>query len=261
MNGTGIYMISSIKKPNRFYIGSAVNMKSRISGHVSALKKGKHHTILLQRHVNKYGISDLKYEVLAKVYDKENLLYAEQRYLNLFKPFFNTNPTAGSNMGRKFGPMSAGHKKKIADGNRGKVISRETIEGHEIKMHKYSVDGKVIKTYRSGIEAKRQEGLNIKACKGSNITIGGYVWVSENDEMPDFYLLQQRLIESKKALCRPVMQIDKDGRLVAEFEGVRIACKITGIDHRSISQVAAGSVIRKSAGGFIWKYKEVTYVA
>lgn len=34
------------------------------------------------------------------------------------------------------------------------------------------------------------------------------------------------------------------------------ACKITGIDHRSISQVAAGSKTRKTAGGFIWKYAQ-----
>lgn len=47
----------------------------------------------------------------------------------------------------------------------------------------------------------------------------------------------------------------KNGDVLAEFEGVRRACEITGIDHRSISQVAAGSAVRKTAGGFLWKYK------
>ena len=42
----------------------------------------------------------------------------------------------------------------------------------------------------------------------------------------------------------------------AEHEGVRLACAATGIDHRSISQVAAGSLIRKTAGGYLWKYKK-----
>jgi predicted GIY-YIG superfamily endonuclease len=55
---------------------------------------------------------------------------------------------------------------------------------------------------------------------------------------------------------KTVQQLDKSGNVIAEFDGVREAGRITGIDHRSISQVAAGSTIRKSAGGFIWKYKE-----
>ena len=65
--------------------------------------------------------------------------------------------------------------------------------------------------------------------------------------------LKQKLIDSstrKKA----VAQYMKDGKFVKEFIGVREACRQTGIDHRSISQVAAGSKIRKTAGGYLWKY-------
>jgi hypothetical protein len=51
------------------------------------------------------------------------------------------------------------------------------------------------------------------------------------------------------------LQINKKGEIIAEHNGVRLACVTTGIDHRSISQVAAGSKIRKTAGGFFWKYK------
>jgi len=57
-------------------------------------------------------------------------------------------------------------------------------------------------------------------------------------------------------LKKTVIQLTKKGEFVNEFLGVREACRITGIDHRSIAQVAAGSKIRKSAGGYKWEYKE-----
>ncbi len=57
-------------------------------------------------------------------------------------------------------------------------------------------------------------------------------------------------------LKKRIVQLDKNNNVVAEFEGAREAGRITGIDHRSISQVASGSLIRKSAGGYKWKYKQ-----
>jgi hypothetical protein len=43
---------------------------------------------------------------------------------------------------------------------------------------------------------------------------------------------------------------------VNEFEGVRQAYRMTGIDHRSIAAVAAKvNKSRKTAGGYVWEYK------
>lgn len=52
--------------------------------------------------------------------------------------------------------------------------------------------------------------------------------------------------------CRPVQQFDKNGNLIAEFDGVRAAYRETGI---SPAHCLNGNC--KTAGGFIWKYKEV----
>jgi predicted GIY-YIG superfamily endonuclease len=56
-------------------------------------------------------------------------------------------------------------------------------------------------------------------------------------------------------LKKGVIQKTKQGEFVKEFEGVREACRLTGIDYRSIGQVASGSKVRKSAGGYLWEYK------
>jgi len=60
---------------------------------------------------------------------------------------------------------------------------------------------------------------------------------------------------AKSVNKKEVHQYSKDGVYVKSFLGVREACRITGIDHRSIAQVAGGSKTRRSAGGFVWSYK------
>jgi group I intron endonuclease len=257
MKMTCIYIISSKIKPGRIYIGSALNFKARKAVHLSELKGKYHHCKKLQRHVNKYGIEDLSFEIVEKVNDKPLLLVAEQSFINMFNPYFNSNPTAGSNLGKKFGPMTEAHKEKIRKGNLGKVVAEEVKELHRVKVSKYSIDGELLKTYMSWTHAALEEGLRIRKSGNRNVTIGGYVWVGENEPLPDFNKLKSRLGECRKVLCKPVLQIDTNGNLVAEFEGVRIAHAKTGIDHRSIAAVAAGThPTRKRAGGYIWKYKD-----
>ena len=99
---TCIYKISSIVKSERCYIGSAVNYESRKAVHLSQLIKGNHHSKKLQRHFNKYGVSDIIFSVL-KITDKINLIKDEQYYIDTIKPYFNSRPNANSNLGMRFG--------------------------------------------------------------------------------------------------------------------------------------------------------------
>lgn len=256
MRYTGIYMISSIKKPERRYIGSAKNIYHRLAVHVCQLKKNRHCNKKLQRHFNKYGLMDLRFEPLHKVADKNDLIISEQAFINIMNPYFNANKVAGSNLGRRFGKMSESHKNKISLGNKGKKISEKTRELHHVKYFKYSLEGKLLKTYKSFTDANTIEKMRIRRSSSKNVTIGGCIWVRENDPLPDFEMLQQRLKDCKKVLNKKVLQIDKYGKLISVYDGVREAYRQTGIDHRSIAQVASGSETRKTAGGFIWQYKQ-----
>lgn len=53
-------------------------------------------------------------------------------------------------------------------------------------------------------------------------------------------------------LKKTVEQYDKEGNLIAVYNGVREAERVTGINSQSISKVALGQ--RKTAGGYIWRY-------
>lgn len=54
---------------------------------------------------------------------------------------------------------------------------------------------------------------------------------------------------------KPVLQFDKSGNFIAEYESGIEASRKTGINRHDISQCCLGLYHHKSAGGFIWKYK------
>ena len=58
-----------------------------------------------------------------------------------------------------------------------------------------------------------------------------------------------------KSSCKRLLQYTKKGDFIAEWYGTRDAQRNTGIHCCNISLACRG--IRKTAGGFVWKYKEV----
>ena len=56
-----------------------------------------------------------------------------------------------------------------------------------------------------------------------------------------------------KALSKSVFQFDKNGKFISEYPSAMDAERKTGIYNGHIGQVCNG--IRKSAGNFVWKYK------
>jgi group I intron endonuclease len=122
MEISGIYRIQSIIKPERIYIGSAVDIKGRWRGHFYDLRKNKHGSTKLQNHCNKYGECDLQFSILLGC-NKEDLIKHEQFFIDSLNPYFNSCKKAGSNLGLRWSEET---KKKQSDAKRGKVVSEET---------------------------------------------------------------------------------------------------------------------------------------
>lgn len=101
MNNSCIYIIKSVVRPDRFYIGSALNFKARIKKHRNDLINRNHHNAFLQNHFNKYGEIDLVYDIVEAVTEKDLLITREQFYIDTLNPFFNISKIAGSTLGIK----------------------------------------------------------------------------------------------------------------------------------------------------------------
>jgi len=90
----GIYMIWSSIKPDYYYFGSSTSIRRRYNEHLSYFKRGKHHNIKLQNHINKYGLNDLNFcvHIVDNSLSNVELRKLEQKeilYFNTFKKGFN----------------------------------------------------------------------------------------------------------------------------------------------------------------------------
>jgi len=57
-----------------------------------------------------------------------------------------------------------------------------------------------------------------------------------------------------KKICKSVLQYDKEGNFIKEFDSAKTAAKELNLYPNNITSCCKGNL--KSTGGFIWKYKE-----
>ena len=76
----GIYKIINVVN-NKFYVGSAVDLKRRRVRHFSELRTNKHNNKHLQAAWNKYGEASFIFVVVEEVGDDINLLDVEDKWL------------------------------------------------------------------------------------------------------------------------------------------------------------------------------------
>jgi len=120
---SGIYIIRNSVN-SKVYVGSAASFKKRFSAHLNSLKRGDHHSKLLQRFSNKYGLETLSFELVATCCI-ESLISTEQHFIVFYKAAdaaygFNHCPIAGSTRG--FSPTKE-TRRKISETQRGRKLS------------------------------------------------------------------------------------------------------------------------------------------
>lgn len=101
MKKSGIYKIQSTIEPEKFYIGSSVNLQNRKRQHYSMLKLNKHDVTYLQNYYNKHGKESLIFHIIEECC-QEKLIQREQYYIDTLNPVFNSRKNAESNFGHKF---------------------------------------------------------------------------------------------------------------------------------------------------------------
>lgn len=118
---SGIYRITN-KANGKIYIGSAVNFSQRWGMHLHQLRKGSHHSVLLQRAFNKYGEESFLFEKIL-LCEKSELIFYEQIKLDEYKPYdpligYNICTNAGSSLGVKMSKENIELMRKRLLGNK-----------------------------------------------------------------------------------------------------------------------------------------------
>jgi group I intron endonuclease len=86
---SGVYILKSKSIPSICYIGSSGNIIRRIKNHLIKLKNNSSGHLLLQDHVNNYGIKDLRFIILKRCH-KDHINYWEQYFISEINPPLNS---------------------------------------------------------------------------------------------------------------------------------------------------------------------------
>ena len=99
----------------------------------------------------------------------------------------------------------------------------------------------------SGLPCVNHKDENKANCSVENLEWCSYQYNNHYGKAPTMMATTARK--------RPVVQYDKDGNYIADYESASEAERATGIRSGNISKCCLGRKCYKSAGGYIWKFE------
>lgn len=244
-----IYVLIDPKTDEVRYVGKTNSLSKRLYNHISTARKNKS-----KSHKNNW-INGLlneslspKIEIIDEVPEDMWEIF-EIYWIDQFRQwgFKLTNVCEGGE-GAKTGkrkPLSKEHRKSISDSVKQRAkenpLYNRGLGNSRIYLDKYELYQKYIIENLSLNKCSVFFGVSKKTVF-TNITEYGYKKDKKDWE-------HQLATQPKKI----VLQYDKSGKLVKEWVGLSIIQEEIGVNKSNIANCCRGVV--KSAGGFIWKYK------
>lgn len=158
---------------------------------------------------------------------------------------------------------SHGHKKTVKQES---GEEKEKTPAYVLKQ--YSLRGDFIASFLSYKEAADASTVSVgqirSAAREKQKTAGGYQWRKFSLDKSSSL---NPMLESKETIspaphigskARQICQISIDGNVIAEYDSIRQASNIVGVNSKSIRSVLSGT--QKTAAGFYWQYKEVEQI-
>lgn len=181
---------------------------------------------LFHRMIIKYGVENFKCYSIEEC-DNNKLDEREQYWIQYYDTFNNGyNGTIGG--------------QKQFSNNIGRQVSC------------YTLDGDFIKTFNNVAEASKEYKIhpsNIrKNCNGISKTCANRIWKWGNQQEK---IIIPTLDVKKKQHSIPVLQLTLTGEVIAKFDSMLQAAKLTNVSYAGIQKVCKGK--QKTAGGYLWK--------
>lgn len=242
-------------------------------------KNGPSYNSLLNCAIRKYGQENFKTIILENNLPEEKLDERESYWINYYKTYFEDghhgyNMTTGGKSGTKiyideklllnlwergFSTIDIAkelkhdpetiRKRLLQLGLTTKDFYKQTgKKNHNTIMENQNLDNNLIlslwKNNYSCNQIAKKNGCNYRTI------IRRLLWLGITKEEIE----KRKSQNGTKTRKVPILQYDLEGNFIKEWESVREAAKSLGMSHGNISCVLKKK--RKTAGGFIWKYKE-----
>lgn len=135
-----------------------------------------------------------------------------------------------------------------------KIHSGKKHEWNEKQIHQYNLNGEFIKSFKSVTEASLRTKIlicDISYCAlGNKHTAGNFQWKYEKFDKIEAFDRKQNSINKSKT----IIQYDLNMNFIKEWKGSRQPSEKLNINRAAIRNCLSN--IAKTAGGYIWKYKE-----
>lgn len=257
---SGIYRIDCTTT-GKFYIGSAINLRSRWCQHRSSLKRNEHKNRHLQSAWNKHGPESFTFTVLELVLPPF-LIMQEQYWFNKLSPWdkkgFNLDRVAGSSLGRIVSQSSREKSRATQIGRPSTRIgwkpSPEQVEQHrraltgykQTEEHKRNAAMTRIGSKRSSEtrEKMHQSALGHTVSEETAAKIraankGRVPSEEERAKMSEAQSKRQRDPEEYTSRRKTVIVIDPNG-IEYTVTGIHDFCKEHGLDGSALCKVVKG---------------------
>lgn len=177
MTNSGVYQILNIID-NKMYIGSSINVSSRLKTHIYNLKNNKHCNKHLQSAWDKYGEENFIFEILERVCNKENLIEREQYWIDKLIPQYNIRLEAKSNLGLK---ASEKTRAKMRDSAKASGNRPPRMFGNKFNLGRKAS----IETIKKLINSHSKE----------------YIFIDPNNVIHKIFNLKEFCLNNKLCLC------------------------------------------------------------
>ena len=254
----GIYKITN-KKNNKVYIGQSDRLNDREREHFYRLEKQTHSNEYLQKSYNKYGKDNFLFEIIEETDDLNNRelhfineyggINSDKNY-NLKDPLSMewSNYTKVKQSKNMVGKDNPNYGNKWTDDQKKFLSEKHKGVTLEERFGKNKAD--LIKSKMSKSQSGRKHPDEVKKkIREANMGENNPMYGNGDRQLGENNPMYGKVHPNRKV----VLQFDKLGNLIKEYEYLTQVAD-DGFNVGNVGSVCNGKL--KSAGGFVWKFKE-----
>lgn len=283
----GIYKITTLHN-NKIYIGSSNDVLKRFKTHISRLNRNVHHSSYLQNTFNKYGITNLNFEIIEILDNSSIQVQREQYWMDRLQSYdkqygYNVCKIAGINdtgkkqihqydlegnflktwesiKSAKIGLKGQGNISGVLNGRRQKAFNSQwSVEKFKkipsiLKLYaKYDLLGNLVEIFNyDNKEIPSKQGLADvhKAIKDETLC-DNYYWKKYNSYED---VLKNIKVRKRKQAWKKVVKLTVNDEELQIFNSITEAALDIGVNAFQVSRVLRSNTMYKTCRGFKYKY-------
>jgi group I intron endonuclease len=256
-----IYKITNTVN-KKAYIGQTKqdDPNKRWKGHISAIKYDNG-CPLLTAAFKKHGVDKFKFEIIIICFD-EDVCKFEREYVRKYNTLAPNgyNAVDGGEVGGMFKGKHHSEESKKIIGEKSREIQKDP-EFRKANGEKISAALKTSEKWKTAVKEGRVGTVNMKNRMNTEmseeikekISISLKKYYTENGNNRNYMKLSEIMT---KVNGKPVKQYDKDGNFIKEYFSIAEGARQTSLTRKNVQACVSG--YSKTAGGFIWRYADVT---